>query len=723
MIQIPQPTPNYKVWQEVGKPLAASASLKDKIQIILTAAVCAPSSHNSQPWSFHTDNNTIWLEPDYHRHLAHSDRHSRELYLSLGACLANIEVAAAHCGFGPKTRLVSAADRTSVRVDLKNTRPPKSDLFSAISQRVNYDGPHQDIPIPPKVILEMEKSFAAGPAKLQLVTDSPTKNAIADLVALGDREIFTDPKFIAELVRWLRDASTLRKDGIPTPVLGLPPHLRRMASQFLLSLKPEQIGPMTEADRQKVASSAAIGVIYSQKDNPPSWIEAGRLYQLLSLKSAQAGVYIGARAVLIETGDLHQKLNSVLGLKSVRPLMMFRAGYPVGPDLAHTPRYPAAERMAVQMESRWVTPPADRPTIFKIEKDLTFNRLVEQLNPAQIETVAYTEHYLPDLFSALNPALDPRSSDYVQKLQEFIPRRSSASDGVWIYYPHTRKLAHLPSEEDFYSIITANNARIISGPAQKRLRQLRFGVAGLSGSGTEAVLALAMSGARYFRLADHDYLSGRNKNRVTGQIGENKTWNLSWRLWEHNPFLELDLYPEGITPSNVAEFVQNLDLVIEQTDSSSKFLLRQSADCPIAMVTDLENPVIELERDNKPFFGGRADANAINAETMAQIGSLQESTWYIAHLIGPDNLTAGNYRNFQDILKGGANAYSQTFIAVQSGGGAIGRFVIAFAEGKLDALPDSWIIRTLPAQKNELSDQARAKKEFFSTFAARFPRK
>ena len=141
------------------------------------------------------------------------------------------------------------------------------------------------------------------------------------------------------------------------------------------------------------------------------------------------------------------------------------------------------------------------------------------------------------------------------------------------------------------------------------------------------------------------------------------------------------------------------------------------------MVTDLENPVIELERDNKPFFGGRADANAINAETMAQIGSLQESTWYIAHLIGPDNLTAGNYRNFQDILKGGANAYSQTFIAVQSGGGAIGRFVIAFAEGKLDALPDSWIIRTLPAQKNELSDQARAKKEFFSTFAARFPRK
>src|SRR3989338_9606890 len=113
MIQIPQPTPNYKVWQEVGKPLAASASLKDKIQIILTAAVCAPSSHNSQPWSFHTDNNTIWLEPDYHRHLAHSDRHSRELYLSLGACLANLEVAAAHCGFGPKTRPVSAADRTS----------------------------------------------------------------------------------------------------------------------------------------------------------------------------------------------------------------------------------------------------------------------------------------------------------------------------------------------------------------------------------------------------------------------------------------------------------------------------------------------------------------------------------------------------------------------------------------------------------------------------------
>lgn len=708
MIKIPQQTSNYQVWTDLERKLPDSASMQEKIAFALNALVCASSSHNSQPWSVKVEGSEVWLIPDLLRRLPSSDPTDRELYLSLGAGLANFEVAANHLNLASEIEITPA---NHIKLTLSPSKTVLPNLYPAIAQRVNYDGPHQPTPLPPEVLADFQKIFASQPdIQLKLVSDQPTKTAIGDLVTKGDQAIFSSPDFTAELVRHLRDAATLRKDGIPTSALGLPPHLRRMAAQIFLSAKPEQITAMASQDGQKVAASTAIGVIYSRNDTPPSWISAGKLYQLTALTAASHGVYLGARAVLIETADLHQDLAKLLGIPPARPLVMFRAGYPTETTLFHTPRYPSQERLAPAV-------PLDRPTIFKLDEKLSLAKLQEQLGDIQIESLAYFEHYLPDLFSVQNPTPDPA------KLAEFIAGRSADTCGVWAYYPTSRKLVHLPDEDDFYQIITANNSRIISEAAQKRLREARFGIAGLSGSGAEAALAIAMSGAKHLRLADHDYLSARNKGRVTGQTGENKTWNLAWRLWEHNPFLDLDLYPEGITKHNVTRFAAGLDLLLEQTDSGSKFLLRDAASGLLIQVTDLENPAVELERDKKPIFGGRAAAGGITAETMGNIRSAAESTWYIAQLIGPNNLTIGNWNNFTDIVEGRANAYSQIFISVQAGGGAVGRLIVAWADDKIDQLPDSWLVHTLPVLPEDPALLKQARDAFYAAYSSKFPPK
>ena len=66
----------------------------------LRYATLAPSSHNSQPWRFMVDGDTISLLADRTRSLPVVDPYDRELLISCGAALLNLRAALAHFGHG-----------------------------------------------------------------------------------------------------------------------------------------------------------------------------------------------------------------------------------------------------------------------------------------------------------------------------------------------------------------------------------------------------------------------------------------------------------------------------------------------------------------------------------------------------------------------------------------------------------------------------------------------
>src|SRR5215469_16093227 len=71
----------------------------EQLRFLLQYAVLAPSGHNSQPWMFKIDEDTVELYADRSRALPVVDPDDRELTISCGAALLNLRVALRHFGY------------------------------------------------------------------------------------------------------------------------------------------------------------------------------------------------------------------------------------------------------------------------------------------------------------------------------------------------------------------------------------------------------------------------------------------------------------------------------------------------------------------------------------------------------------------------------------------------------------------------------------------------
>ena len=85
---------NYASWSVSIQDFWNITDEREKLCFLVRFAILAPSTHNSQPWKFHIDNNTITIEPDLSLALRVSDPHNRHLLISLGCALENILIAA-----------------------------------------------------------------------------------------------------------------------------------------------------------------------------------------------------------------------------------------------------------------------------------------------------------------------------------------------------------------------------------------------------------------------------------------------------------------------------------------------------------------------------------------------------------------------------------------------------------------------------------------------------
>jgi molybdopterin/thiamine biosynthesis adenylyltransferase len=109
------------------------------------------------------------------------------------------------------------------------------------------------------------------------------------------------------------------------------------------------------------------------------------------------------------------------------------------------------------------------------------------------------------------------------------------------------------------------------------------------------------------RIADFDELELSNLNRIAStvyNIGINKTELLAREIAELDPYLKVVCYDEGVTKGNVEEFIDGLDILIDECDSLDiKILLREKASAkgiPVIMETS-DRGMLDIERyDENP---------------------------------------------------------------------------------------------------------------------------
>jgi molybdopterin/thiamine biosynthesis adenylyltransferase len=182
-----------------------------------------------------------------------------------------------------------------------------------------------------------------------------------------------------------------------------------------------------------------------------------------------------------------------------------------------------------------------------------------------------------------------------------------AESGRWAYYSWRRTVVAVLGPHGFRKVRLDRNRNNITAEEQDSLGALHIGVAGLSVGHVIAHTLAAQGMCGRLRLADFDHLELSNLNRVPAtvfDIGLNKAYVAARRVAELDPYVRVEVFDEGLTFDTVDEFLDGLDILVEECDSlDMKAVLREGARArgiPVLMAT-ADRGLVDVERfDQEP---------------------------------------------------------------------------------------------------------------------------
>ncbi|GAA2326205.1 ThiF family adenylyltransferase [Streptomyces kunmingensis] len=255
--------------------------------------------------------------------------------------------------------------------------------------------------------------------------------------------------------------------------------------------------------------------------------------------------------------------------------------------------------------------------------------------------VRQTHDRIDDQLTELARCLHPERALSGARLHAAVKELCAGTDrhryGTWVWYPWSGRLVHVLPEAEFRRLRADRNRDKITAVQQRRLRGCRIGVIGLS-VGNSAALTCAMEGVGgSFRLADFDQLGLSNLNRLRAgvhDLGLAKTVLCARQMYETDPYLDIELWQEGITEDNLEAFFgaagRPLDLLIEECDTTwVKVAAREHARgrrVPVLMDMN-DRGMLDVERFDqepaRPLFHGRAgDITAQDVRALDPAGTL-----------------------------------------------------------------------------------------------------
>ncbi|ATQ31247.1 MULTISPECIES: Rv1355c family protein [Rhodococcus] len=241
-----------------------------------------------------------------------------------------------------------------------------------------------------------------------------------------------------------------------------------------------------------------------------------------------------------------------------------------------------------------------------------------------------------------------RLSDQVRGLREVLPPAGSDvldEPARWVHYPWRRTVVRVLGPHSFRRLRLDRNRNKVTSAEQDRLRGTTVGIVGLS-VGFSVAQALVLDGVcGELRLADFDPIELSNLNRVPASLvdlGTNKAVVAARRLSELDPYLPLSVWPDGIGPETVGEFLDGLDIVVDECDSLDvKVALRAEAArraVPVVMETS-DRGLIDVERydllPGRPFHGLLGE---IEPDRLAALSG-REKIPYALRLLGPERIS------------------------------------------------------------------------------------
>jgi len=338
--------PAYDIWDLAPTP-------QPETVMLLQAAVLGASPHNTQPWLFSLEGETITVWADHPRHLGTMDPYLREMYIGLGCAIESARLLAASAGRDLSIEVIDAPLSTSTqrtkpvqvaRLTLKGSASDTLNLAAQIPHRHTNRYPYlPDKPVPQSFLTWAVQIAGEMGVGLNLWADGFARQQINQLIVQATEAIVDDTEMAHDSAAWTRLSKSeiaTHRDGVTMESAGLSPGL------FILSKMVPKVDAHTShmywlaATRDSHVPTAAmvgtisVGNLYSAKDS----ILAGRFWQHMHLGATKQGLAMHPLNQPIEMIDRQRQLGKAAPEASLlaglierpghEPTFSFRIGYP-----------------------------------------------------------------------------------------------------------------------------------------------------------------------------------------------------------------------------------------------------------------------------------------------------------------------------------------------------------------------------------------------------------
>lgn len=313
---------------------------RDMALSLLNLTVRAPSSHNSQPWVFRFNSESVELLADRTRALPVNDPDDRELVVSCGAALFHLRIAALHLGLTAKTTLLPDESDPDLlaRVELATAAQapgPVADLVKAIPRRFTCRQRFTAEPVPAAVLAELAHAAREEWGELVVLASEAARRDAAALIAEGDAMLWANPSWRRELAAWMHPRR--RGDGLVVPGLAWP-----VAQWVVRSF--DMGGGVAAKDQQLAEHSPVLALLTTVANRPRCWLEAGQALARVLLTACSFGLQASYLNQPVQVAVLRPRLTGLAGAGV--PQVLLRIGYPEAEQ-------PASPRRAVEEVVEW----------------------------------------------------------------------------------------------------------------------------------------------------------------------------------------------------------------------------------------------------------------------------------------------------------------------------------------------------------------------------------
>jgi hypothetical protein len=304
-----------------GKNSADTLEVKSDIHKILQYSSLAGSSHNSQPWKVEVfPNDSIIVFADTSRLLKVVDPKGTELFISMGAFVENIDIAANALGYKTEITLHepginSVMPAASVKL-VKTNLPQKPENLKALELRTTLRIPFDTMAIKN---IDREKLVSLAPGNLIFV---PSNSPDGSFIAKKELEAYTIQAYQKdaqdELASWMRFSNkdvNSKRDGLTPAGMGIKGIGGFVVRNFMKpedSKKESFVKSGIDKTQKQVENCGGWIIISTEKDNVSDWIKVGRIYERLNIQCRSINLGFHPMNQIIEVPEIEQQVNNEL---------------------------------------------------------------------------------------------------------------------------------------------------------------------------------------------------------------------------------------------------------------------------------------------------------------------------------------------------------------------------------------------------------------------------